>query len=112
MRELPALDTSRFTRRWALLDLPHSSLGLLIMAITNHHLHVVAHTARMIMVLAEKPDHPRKSEYDRQLRIYRGQWAELEADEKQLVAATVIADPDAADLTDETVAAAVALLEG
>jgi hypothetical protein len=73
--------------------------------------HVVAHTARIVMTLTERPDHPRKAEYDRQLTIYRGQWAAAEADDKQLVTAALVASPDAQDLTDATVTAAVAALE-
>lgn len=74
--------------------------------------HAVAHTARILATLAAKPAHPRKPEYDRQLTIYRGQWAAASADDRELIAGALIANPDAADLTTETVNAAVAALEG
>jgi hypothetical protein len=80
--------------------------------VTRDHLHAIAHTSRILRTLEEKPEHPRKAEYARQIRIYRGQWAALDPDEQLAAAAAVIADPEAADLTEETVAPAVAALNG
>jgi hypothetical protein len=73
--------------------------------------HVVAHTSRILRALEDRPDHPRKAEYDKQLRVYRAQWAALEPDDREAVAASLVSDAEAEDLTDETVGAAVAALE-
>lgn len=72
--------------------------------------HVVGHTARIIMALAANPEHPRKTEYARQLRIYRGAWAAIDADDQADVVTSLVADESCADLTTETVALAVAAL--
>ncbi len=74
-------------------------------------LHLVAHTSRILRTLEDKPDHPRKAEYAKSLRVYRGQWADMTPEEQRWASATLVADDEAEDLTPERVAAAVAALD-
>jgi hypothetical protein len=42
--------------------------------VSNADAHLVAHTVRMLRVLAEKPDHARAAEYADQIAAYRARW--------------------------------------
>lgn len=75
------------------------------------HRHMIAHTARMLMVLDARPDHPRASEYTRQLRIYRGRWAELSAAEQSAAQHSMLNAPDVPDLTPSDITSAIQELE-
>lgn len=72
--------------------------------------HALAHTARILRVIATKPDHPRRGEYNDALVIHRGEWRSLKPDQREEVAAYVTSDA-VADLTEDDVTAARAALE-
>lgn len=76
---------------------------------TAHDVHALAHTARMLAVLAERADHPRLGEYTAQIGIYRARWGVLSPDDR---AAVVDAATGLPDMSEARVSAAVAALEG
>jgi hypothetical protein len=78
------------------------------MAATGAHLHLLAHVARMLVVLGENPEHARRAEYEEQIAKYKIEWAELPHDDKTDV------EEQAAqlhDMDEAKVAAAVKTLE-
>ena len=78
------------------------------MAVTEQTVHLVCHTERMLRVLAARPDHPRKAEYDATIAGYRATWQGIGADDRELIAA---ATTKVHDQTADSIAAAVAALE-
>lgn len=73
-------------------------------------LHLLAHTARMLHVLSERADHPRATEYAMQIGAYKARWSQLDGEQRDAVSAASV--DEVHDMTDETVAAARAALEG
>lgn len=74
-------------------------------------LHVLAHAARMQMVLAANPEHPRTSEYEETLRQYRAPWAALSVDDRVEHIEALTDNPATPDLTEDILSAGVAALE-
>ena len=79
------------------------------MAMTSKDVHLLTHTARMLMALAEKPKHVGGPEYRKQIATYATRWQELAKPER---AEAIKAAAQIGDMTDETISAAVAALEG
>lgn len=74
---------------------------------THADLHLLAHTARMLAVLRDAPNHPRGAEYVAQLGAYRARWAQLSPDER---AEIVEVAHELHDMDAERIAAALEVL--
>ena len=70
--------------------------------------HALAHTVRMMRVLATNPAHSRAGEYRDSLVIHAGEWRSMKPDQREEVAAYVTSLPD---MNEESVTAARAALE-
>lgn len=76
----------------------------------NHaHVAMLAHTARILRALGDKPRHPRKKEYALTIEDYREQWRVIP---KRARAEAVEAAEGLHDMSEADVIAAVAALEG
>jgi hypothetical protein len=78
------------------------------MAVDNAKLRIVTRAARMQLMAEQLPDHNGVKDHEKQLKILRGRWAELEDEDKVLAAKEAEQFPD---MTPELIEAAVAALE-
>jgi hypothetical protein len=88
------------------------------MAVTDHNIHVLTHTARMQQVLTRDPAHTRREAYEAKLAEYKAHWAEISPDDRDQIAGIIRlklndeSTSEMSDITDVDVTAARTVLEG
>lgn len=79
------------------------------MQLTNDKYKALTHTARILIMAEQKPNHEGKAEHAKSIRRYRVRWDDMTPEEKE--EAKRFATEDCEDLTPEQISAAVAALE-
>lgn len=78
------------------------------MAVNNTKLHILTHTARMLMMAQQKPGHNGTRHHQKQIILHNAQWDAIPPEERDEI---VEAAEDIPDMTPEIIAAARAALE-
>lgn len=79
------------------------------MAATPRDVHMLTHTARMILAVEGKPKHKGRREYDAQIVAYQARWSAMSKADRAEAANAAL---QIHDMTKPVVNAAVAALEG